>query len=37
MMSRLPNVAVRDRLDRWNTRMSPAEDNPELLKSERII
>ena len=24
--------AVRDRLDRWNTRMSPAEGDPEPLK-----
>ncbi len=29
--------AVRDRLDRWNTRMLPAEGDPEPLKSERII
>lgn len=29
--------AVRDRLDQWNTRMSPAEGDPEPLKSERII
>ncbi len=29
--------AVRDRLDRWNARMSPAEGDPEPLKSERIL
>ncbi len=29
--------AVRDRLDRWNTRMLPAEGDPEPLKSERIL
>ena len=29
--------AVRDRLDRWNTRTSQAEVDPEPLKSERII
>ena len=29
--------AVRDRLDRWNTRTSPAEGDSEPLKSERII
>jgi len=29
--------AVRDRLDQWNTRKSPAEGDPEPLKSERIL
>jgi len=29
--------AVRDRLDQWNSRMSPAEGAAEPLKSERII
>ncbi len=29
--------AVRDRLDQWNTRMSPAEGDPEPLKSERTL
>ena len=35
-MSTRPNVAVLGGLDQWNTRMSPAEGDPEPIKSERI-